>query len=175
MNTRHYEFRILGLLEEEGRGRTKNLSPALDAPISEDRMNKIPTPESYIVTGRLVEVDYGNARFRLLMNQGSSLLGRICSESLNVEGLRPLWGRQITVQGIVHFKANGQARLIEVRRISSRLEKDAVFEEMPSVEVQQSYDLFSDRIEQVRKFDPIGLSGAWPGDEPIEELLKQLD
>ena len=138
-------------------------------------MNKIPTPESYIVTGRLVKIDYNSGRFRLLMNQGSSLSGKICDESLNVEALRPLWGKQITVQGMVHFKANGQARLIEVRRISSRLEKDGVFEEMPSVEIQQPHDLFSDRIELVRNFDPIQLSGAWPGNEPIKELLKQLD
>ena len=109
------------------------------------------------------------------MNQGSSLSGRVCAESLNVEVLRPLWGKQITVEGMVHYKANGQARLIEVRRFSSRLEKDGVFEKMPSVEVQQSHDLFSNRIEQVWDFDPIGLSGAWPGDEHIEELLKQLD
>ena len=138
-------------------------------------MNKIPTPESYIVSGRLVEIDYNSGRFRLLMNQGSSLSGKICAESLNVEALRPLWGKQITVEGMVHFKANGQARLVEVRRISRRLEKDGVFEETPSVEVQQPHDLFSDRTEQVRNFDPIGLSGAWPGDEPIEELLEQLD
>lgn len=57
-------------------------------------------------------------------------------------GIAPLWGKQITVEGMVHFKANGQAKLIKARRISSRLEKDGVFEEMPSAEVQEPHNFF---------------------------------
>lgn len=140
-----------------------------------DRLNDIPTPEARIVSGRLEEISFEKGAFRLLVNQESSLSGRICNESLDAEALRPLWGKPITIEGMVHFKTNGEARLIEARRIGRRLEKDGVFEEIPSVEVQQPYDLFSDRVEQVRNFDPIELSGAWPGDEPIEELLDQLD
>lgn len=140
-----------------------------------DRLNDIPTPEAQIVSGRLEEISFEKGGFRLLVNKESSLSGRICDESLDAETLRPLWGKPITIEGMVHFKINGEVRLIEARRIGRFLEKDAVFEEMPSVEVQQPYDLFSDRIEQVRNFDPIELSGAWPGDEPIEELLDQLD
>lgn len=140
-----------------------------------DRLNDIPTPEARIVSGRLEEISFEKGAFRLLVNQKLYLSGRICNESLDVEALRPLWGKPITIEGMVHFKTNGEARLIEARRIGKRLETDGVFEEMPSVEVQHPFDLFSDKIEQVRDFDPIELSGAWPGDEPIEELLDQLD
>ena len=138
-------------------------------------MNRIPPPESCIVSGRLEAVNYRKGRFRLVVKRDSYLSGRLCAESLNMEALRPLWGKRVTVEGMVHFRANGQARLIEVRRISHRLVKDGVFEEMPSVEVQQPHDLFSDRAEHARNFDPIELAGAWPGQEPIEELLDQLD
>lgn len=140
-----------------------------------DRLNKVPPPESCLVSGRLEEIEHGNGRFRLLVNQNSILPGRICTEFLNAEALRSLWGKKITVEGTVHFKTNGQARLIEARRIGNSLEKDGVFEEMPNVEVHEPHHLFSGRMEQVRAFDPIDLAGAWPGDEPLEELLDQLD
>lgn len=140
-----------------------------------DRLNDIPAPESHIVSGKLEEINQGNGRFRLVVNQDSYLAGRICTESLSAETLRPLWGKQITVEGMVHFKANGQARLIEARRVSTWLEEDGLFEEMPSAEVKQPNSLFTDRMEQARAFNPIELAGAWPGDEPIEELLDQLD
>ena len=148
---------------------------AKNIPSRRDSLNRIPPPESCIVSGRLVEIDYKNGRFRLLVNQGSYLSGRICAESLKVKALRPLLGKQITVEGMVHFKANGQAILIEVRRISRRLEKDGVFEEIPSAKTQQPDDPLSDRAEHASNFDPIELAGAWPGNEPVEELLDQLD
>ena len=141
---------------------------------AKERLNDIPTPRSFIVSGRLDEIKHGNGRFRLLVSEKSALFGRL-DASLSVEALRPLWGKQTTIEGMVHFKANGQPRLIEARRISGRLEKDIVFEEMPSIEVQKSHNLFPVQRKQVGGFDPIELAGAWPGDEPIEDLLAQLD
>ena len=140
-----------------------------------DRLNDAPVPESFIVSGRLEDINYSNGRFQLLVSQDSYLPGRLRAESLSVEALRPLWGKQITVEGTVHFRSNGQVRLIAVHRIGSRLEKDSVFEEMPSVKFQEPDILFPDSMDQVRAFDPIELAGAWPGDEPIEDLLDQLD
>ena len=139
------------------------------------QLNDIPAPRSFVVSGRLDEIKHGSGRFRLLVSQKSVLFGRLDAASLSVEALRPLWGKQTTVEGMVHFKANGQPRLIEARRISSRLEGDSVFEGMPSVEIQKSHDLFPVQRKQFGAFDPIELAGAWPGDEPIEELLAQLD
>ncbi len=140
-----------------------------------ERLNDIPSPRSFVVSGRLDEIKHGNGRFRLLVSRKSTLFGRLDAASLSVEALRSLWGRQATVEGMVHFKANGEPRFIEARRISSQLEGDNVFEEMPSVEIQKSHDLFPVQRKQFGAFDPIELAGAWPGDEPIEELLAQLD
>ena len=140
-----------------------------------ERLNDIPAPRSFVVSGRLDEIKHGNGRFRLLVSRKSTLFGRLDAASLSVEALRSLWGRQATVEGMVHFKANGEPRFIEARRISSQLEGDSVFEEMPSVEIQKSHDLFPVQRKQAGAFDPIELAGAWPGDEPIEDLLAQLD
>ena len=142
---------------------------------AKERLNDIPTPRSYVVSGRLDEIKHGSGRFLLLMDRRSELFGRLDSSSLSVEALRPLWGKPTTVEGMVHFKANGQPRLIEARRISSRLEGDRVFGEMPRVEVQESPISFPAHRGGAGNFDPIELAGAWPGEEPTEDLLAQLD
>ena len=140
-----------------------------------DRLSDIPEPRAFIVSGRLDEIKHGNGRFRLVVAQGSALLGRVDPTSLDVEALRPLWGKHATVEGIVHFKVNGQPRLIEARRISGHQGGDNDFEEVPTVDVEDSHGLFPVPRKEVNAFDPIELAGAWPGDEPIEHLLAQLD
>lgn len=139
------------------------------------RLKALPEPRAFVVSGRLDEIKHGNGRFSLLINERSRLFGRLDPESLNVESLRPIWGKQTTVEGIVHFKANGQSRLIEARRISGRAEGDSVFEEVPSVARQDLRDLFPHHERKIQSFDPIELAGIWPGDEPLEDLMAQLD
>ena len=139
------------------------------------RLKEIPEPRAFVVSGRLDEIKHGNGRFSLLVNEQDRIFGRLDPTSLDVESLRSLWGKQTTVEGIVHFKADGQSRLIEARRISTRLKGDSVFEEVPSVASQEPHDLFPQYDTKFQVFDPIELAGAWPGNEPLEDLLAQLD
>ena len=139
-----------------------------------ERLDHIQAPRSFIVSGRLEEINHGNGRFRLVVDNRSVLFGQL-DASLDVEALRSLWGKQTTIEGMVHFKSDGQPRIIEARRISARLEQDVVFEEMPSIEPQKTPNMFSAQRKQAGTFDPIELAGAWPGDEPVEDLLAQLD
>ena len=141
----------------------------------EARLTEILTPRAFIVSGRLDKIEHDTGRFRLLVNQDSSLLGWLDPSSLDVETLRPLWGKQITVEGMVYFKVNGQPRLIEARRVGSHTERDVIFEEMPAAGIPRSRGMILDREKQARSFDPMELWGTWPGDESIEELLADLD
>lgn len=141
----------------------------------EARLKAIPSPKAFIVSGRLDKIEHDAGRFRLLVNPRSALLGRLDPKALNVEALRPLWGKQTTVEGMVHFKANGQPRLIEARRIGGRVEGDAIFEEMPAAEIPGARLFTPAQERQARSFDPMSIWGAWPGDEPIEELLAEID
>ena len=100
----------------------------------EERLDLIPVPRAFVVSGRLDEIGHGLGRFRLLMGR-ASLQGRLDRSHLDVELLRPLWGKRATVQGIVHFKSNGQPRFVEARRISARAEGDKIFETMPVAEI----------------------------------------
>ncbi len=140
-----------------------------------ERLKKIPPPKAFIVSGRLDEIKHGGGRFRLMLDSNSQLLGKLRPDALEIEVLRPLWGKPTTVEGMVHFKASGQPRLIEAYRISVYAKGDDIFKEMPSVEKTEIQSLVVTQGECLRYADPIELSGAWPGDEPIDELLAQLD
>lgn len=145
----------------------------------------IPAPRGFIVSGRLDETGYGSGRFRLLMEEGS-LLGLLDRSHLDVALLHPLSGKLATVQGVVHFKSNGRPRFIEARRISAQAKGDTIFEIMPEVEIgvgtldavtesERPKPVFRTLGKAMRHVDPMILWGTWPGDEPIEELLDQLD
>lgn len=173
------------LIAREGSG-TGFVLEASACPKIKDRLHLIPAPRAFVVSGRLDEIGHGLGRFQLLMDSGS-LPGRLDRNQLDVEMLRPLWGKPATVQGIVHFKSNGQARFIEGHRISARVDGDKIFETMPKAEIaigtQADAMTEPDRFARVpkalreatRHVDPMILWGTWPGDEPIEELLAQLD
>ena len=138
-------------------------------------MSDTPEPRAFIVCGRLEENEQGNGRFRLVVGQSAALFGRVDPMSMDAEALGPLWGKHTTVEGIVHFTDNGKPRFIEAHRIRIRQRGDDVFEEMPTIDVEDSQDLLSVIRKEAELFDPIQLAGAWPGDEQIKQLLDQLD
>ena len=129
--------------------------------------------QAFVVSGRLDEIGHDRSRFRLVVGDEGTLLVRL-DRSLDVESLRTLWGRRVTVQGTVHFKSNGRPRLMEARRVSPRAEGDGVFESLPSVAAVHAATRLRD-VDRICRVDPMVLWGTWPGDEPIEELLAQLD
>ena len=146
-----------------------------ECPGLRDRRDLIPASRAVVTSGRLDEIGHGRGRFRLLMREGGSLQGRLHRSSLDVELLRLLWGHRATVQGIVHFKSSGRPRLIEAYRISARAAGDTIFESLPKADTTRQDDSIArSSVEAIRHVDPMVIWGAWPGDEPIDELLAQL-
>jgi len=139
------------------------------------RKAQLPPPQAFVVSGNLDEIRHSGGRFLLLLTEGQSLPGRVHAEYLDEESLRPLWGHRVTVEGTVFFKASGKPRAIEARRISPFEEGDAVFQSLPSTTSVQQETLFPELINESRKADPMQLWGAWPGDEPLEELMAELE
>jgi hypothetical protein len=140
-----------------------------------ERKRQLPEPKAFIVSGNLDEIKHSAGRFRLFLLNGQKLLGRVHPEFLDGESLRHLWGKAVTVEGMVHFKANGQARLIDARKLSLKTDGDEIFEALPAVSNPHAQsDLFPDAALASKFHDPMILWGAWPGDEPLEELMAQL-
>ena len=163
-------------LRPENPARTGFVFEATACAQIEERLNLIPVPRAFVISGQLDEIGHGMGRFRLLMDTGRSVPGRLQRSSLDVELLRPLWGRLATVQGLVHFKSNGQPRVIEAYRISAWAEGDAIFERIPDADmVGREAPIKKPSASALRHVDPMVLWGTWPGDEPLEELLAELD
>ena len=141
----------------------------------ENRLKSLPSSRAFIISGWLEEIKHDSGRFFLELGDGRKMFGRLQSDQLDVDVLRPLWGKRATVQGMVHFKANGQPRLIEAYRLRPYQDRDAIFEELPSTETPKSRGLTPIQEKQARSFNVLSLCDAWPGNEPVEELLAQLD
>ena len=172
--TREEGVRFQLIPQGKARGRFE-LTDATYAKAAERRA-QLPEPRAFIVHGKLDEIRHSGGRFRLLLDNGLQLLGRLHAEFLSGESLRPLWGHCATVQGVVHFKLNGQPRFIEARKISPPAVGDEIFSSLPMVPARLSQDsLFPEIATRSKDTDPMGLWGAWPGEEPIEELLAMLD
>lgn len=137
-----------------------------------ERKRNIPSPSAFIVSGRIGPVAHTSGEFQLEVPSGQNLYGRLHADADDVELLRPLRGRQATIQGIVHFKANGEPRMIEAQRISAGQAGDHMFAEIPRKPALSTPR--PERAESGRVAKPMDLVGTWPGDEPVEELLQAL-
>ena len=155
-----------------------NASFALDRAAREriqGLLDAIPSPQTSLVTGRLDAIKHEGGRFQIVLDQGARLPGRLDSDALDKEVLRPLWGREATVMGTVRFRPNGRPQFIEARRITAHDAGDEVFAELPDAEPVPSRTLFPRPSSSEEYARPRDLAGAWPGNETVEELLVQLD
>ena len=140
-----------------------------------DRKRQLPEPKAFIVSGKLDEIKHSQSRFCLLLTDEKKLLGRAHPEFLNGESLRDLWGKEVTVEGMVHFKANGQPRFIDARKLGEKTDGDEIFEALPSVaNPHKQENLFPELTSKKKSDDPMILWGAWPGNEPLEDLMAEL-
>lgn len=140
---------------------------------AEQRLEQLPSPQAYVVTGRLDRIQHAHGRFSMQLKDGRSLPGQLDLEEVGVETLRPLWGRDATVTGMVHFRSNGTPRTIVARHLMPYNEADDIFESLPRSVAPGA--IAPEVDEHSGEFDWDSIRGAWPGDETIEELLDQLD
>ena len=138
------------------------------------RLQAIPAPRAFIVSGRLDEIRYPSKGFRLTLPDESHILGHLVP-AVAVESLRPLWGRPATVEGMVHFKASGTPRLIKARKVIAQVAEDAVFRELPMVDPLIAGDQEKVRLRATDSINLDRIVNRWPGDESIEELMEMLD
>jgi hypothetical protein len=142
----------------------------------ENKKTKLPEARSFIVSGKLDIITYSAGSFTLLLSNGQRLLGKIHPEFLDEAKLKTYWGKDTTVEGMVHFKANGQPRLIEARKLTQKQSGDEIFDELPELHsIGKQDELFPELRKAASKADPMILWNLWEGDETVEELLAELD
>ena len=161
-------------LSADGEGEGFELSEATRTRMKRHELS-LPKPAAKILTGKLDEITHSKHLFLLIQEDGLRVSGSLKAKSPRLEALRELWGERATVQGILHFKADGTPRHIDAERIVAQADGDVVLS-------QASLDLGASSMHEreahrVRSTiaKPMDLVGTWPGEEPIEDLMADLN
>ncbi len=135
---------------------------------------KIPEQQKVILSGLFNEIEHTEGKFRLKLNDGTTITGEIDREFIDKERMRSLWGKTATVRGIAEFKPNKYIRYIKADLIKQYEERESILLNNTS---QEEPLLLFERVQPLKQLtNPLKeLWGAWPGDESIEELLKELE
>lgn len=156
---------------EIANGRTVPFTPAELANVEMIR-KQLPRPQYVRVAGKLEGMQHTRHRFVLKLPDGALVRG--LAEGVDEEELRQLWGRDIVVEGMGHFRANRRIQRIDATRVSLATDRDmATF-------ARQPLPLFGGLPEATRPRSAAGAHwldgvwGKWPGEETDEEIAHLL-
>ncbi|HCE45446.1 MAG TPA: hypothetical protein DET40_18050 [Lentisphaeria bacterium] len=150
----------------------------IDMPVIEkvERL-KIKTPDSQavIISGHLDKIAHSRKKFEISVKDGKSIPGRIDEEYMSVEDLRNLWGKKVTVKGMLHMKPSGNIRLLEAHMLKIMDDSEEIFETVPLIKTES--DLYQQHlIPSENKKNWINeVWGKWPEDESIEEIMAEFE
>lgn len=132
-----------------------------------------PEPQTVLVSGLLNTIEHSRKRFQLAVKNEETLRGGIEETAISSEQMRKLWGQQVTVKGVLHYKASGKPRFLEAQLIQASQAGDEVFEKLA---VPKSVThIWAEIKSEVAGRDLVAeIWGKWPGDESVEEVLSLL-
>jgi hypothetical protein len=150
---------------------------SIDFPIIEKVENlkiRIPESRAIMMAGRLEEVGYSRKRFRLDLADGQIIPGQIDEEFVDVEELRRLWGKKVSIKGTVNYKPSGKIRLLEAQMLKLMEEGEEVFENV--LVVQTEFEFIRQLTTTSTRRNWLNdVRGKWPGDESIDDLINELE
>lgn len=130
-------------------------------------------PSTQIISGTLDQITHSSPSFELRIDEKNSIPGHLAAGVVDTESMRSLWGKRVTVSGLLHFKRNGQPRVLVAKQILAYRDGDNYFSRPPSSSLAS--EIRNQRDQAMSRFDPLELAGKWPGNETISELLDELD
>ncbi len=125
------------------------------------------------ISGTLDLMQYSKDLIQVKTKQGD--IHALLTGGIQFGDISQYFGQKVTLQGIANFKPSGKVSAIEVDSVRPATEEDEWFTKEPSP-IKEQLDLKELRTEQKYKGTKLdNITGKWPGDEPIEELLEMLD
>lgn len=133
-----------------------------------------PEPQAVLVSGSFDKIEHRKKRFQLTMKNQESVRGKIDENVMGVQHMRRLWGQQVTIKGVLHFKASGKPRFLEAQAIETSQPGDAIFETIKPP--QSAAQIWANAKSEIGGRNLLSeIWGKWPGDESVEEILAALE
>lgn len=134
--------------------------------------DSIPEPQEIVINGVVEELKYSKLRVGIATKQG--LVNAVLSEELEPVDISKYWGKELTIAGRMHFLPSGKPSFIYIERIFTPDEFDNYFSK--SVNKLNIEQQIQKKLKQQKHSNLLGdLIGQWPGEESIEDILKDLN
>lgn len=139
----------------------------------EEIRRKTPEPQAVVLTGFLDEIGHSQRKFQLILETGQIVRGKVREKAVPLERIRTLWGKKVTVKGVLHFLPTKKPRFLEADIVQPHEVGDEVFSNLtlPLSTQEVVSQLQSDKIKEGVVSE---IWGKWPGDETTEEILEAL-
>ena len=132
-----------------------------------------PESQAVLVSGYFNVIEHSERKFTLTLENKQTVHGKIDEGLINVEEMRRMWGKKVTIKGTVHYLASGKPRMLEAHHIQARQVGDEILASLP-MPVHEPQLSFLPKSGTSSKGIVHEIWGKWPGDESIEELLEEL-
>lgn len=160
-----YGVRLEGL-----RGRDEPLVVTPDhVPQIELLRDETPPPQAARVAGTLDTISVSRSDVILKLKDGTKVPARM--EDHDPESLGALFGKEVVVSGMAHYRPSGRLLMVDVESIGKAGPNDHLFEMAPVARKRLPVATL------VAQDDSSGVSaffGTWPGEESEDELLEAL-
>jgi len=136
---------------------------------------KVTTPKSntVVVAGFFNLIEHSNRRFQLKMENGKTINGIMDPSQIDLEHIRELWGKRVTIKGKANYKPSGNIRNIEAQLVQAFESGDEIFQQVPGAQKRFEFaEKFLTEKSSSKALKKVW--GKWPGNESIDDLLIAL-
>jgi hypothetical protein len=134
--------------------------------------DSIPEPQEIVINGVVEELKYSKLRVGIATKQG--LVNAVLSEELEPMDISKYWGQELTIAGRMHFLPSGKPSFIYIERVFKPDEFDSYFSKpVNKLNIEQQIQKKIKHQKHTNLLEDV--VGQWPGDESIEDILKDLD
>lgn len=155
------------------RGATPEIEVVLDDFKKIDRLDeRTPEPKKVLLHGKLDEMKYSKSKLVLITAEGP--LNAFTERTQLFERVKDFFGKEVSIMGEAHYKPGGGLSFVEVHDVFEPGKTDRFFSHKPhAMGVQEQIAL---QLKSGKSKNPLAeITGKWPGDESLDELLGMID
>jgi hypothetical protein len=134
---------------------------------------QIPEPRITVISGFFNMIEHSHRQFQLNIIDDETINGELDPKYIELEDMRQLWGKRVTIKGEANFKPSGKIHFLNAHVVRAFEKGDEILEKVPVI--QKSFKFAEDLMKKKNAGSVLKkIWGKWPGDESIDEILRQL-